>query len=74
MFWEAKRYEEAFVRFLPCRAQASGLSAIQSQPGLVSEGLEARSPEGECGALCPSSKRLGNGGQTWRSIFSSKKS
>ncbi len=45
-FREAKRYEEAFVRFLPRRAQASGLLA--------------RSSEGECGELCAPSKRLLN--------------
>ncbi|KAI2649994.1 ORF V: Enzymatic polyprotein [Labeo rohita] len=47
-FREAKRYEEAFVRFLPRRAQASGLP-------------EAGCPEGECGESCASSQRLGNG-------------
>ncbi|KAI2655571.1 Transposon Ty3-I Gag-Pol polyprotein [Labeo rohita] len=35
-FREARRHEEAFVRFLPRRAQASGPSATQSRPGLVS--------------------------------------
>ena len=35
-FREAKRYEEAFVRFLPRRAQASGPSATQSRPSSVS--------------------------------------
>ncbi|KAK2903444.1 hypothetical protein Q8A67_008157 [Cirrhinus molitorella] len=34
-FREAKRYEEAFVRFLPRRAQESGLSATRSRPGPV---------------------------------------
>jgi hypothetical protein len=41
-FREAKRYEEAFVRFLPRRAQASGLSATQSRPGPVSLRREAQ--------------------------------
>ncbi len=32
-FREAKRYEAAFVRFLPRRAQESGTSATRSRPG-----------------------------------------
>ncbi len=41
-FREAKRYEEAFVRFLPHRAQESGPSATRSQPGPVPLRREAQ--------------------------------
>ncbi|XP_059420285.1 uncharacterized protein LOC132155508 [Carassius carassius] len=41
-FWEVKRYEEVFVRFLPRRAQASGPSATQSRPSSVSQHFSAR--------------------------------
>ncbi|KAI2653826.1 Gag-Pol polyprotein [Labeo rohita] len=34
-FREAKRHAEAFDQFLPCRGQASGLSAIQPRPSQV---------------------------------------
>ncbi len=35
-FWEAKRHAEAFDKFLPRRARASGLSATQPRPNPVS--------------------------------------
>ncbi len=41
-FREAKRYEEAFVRFLPRRAQESGTSATRSRPGPVPLRREAQ--------------------------------
>ncbi len=55
-FREAKRYEEAFVRFLPRRAQASGLSTTQSRPGSVSLRREAQK-ESRGSFLAPSGDR-----------------
>ncbi len=46
-FREAKRYEEAFVRFLPRRAQESGTSATRVPTRTGS--FEAWSTKGECG-------------------------
>lgn len=79
-FREAKRYEEAFVRFLPRRAQESGPSSTQSQPGPVLLKREAQKesvanrapPRRDWGAACRASQSASKSPDL-RSIISTKK-
>ncbi len=79
-FREAKRYEEAFVRFLPCRAQESGTSATRSRPGPVPlwreaqrESVASRAPPRRDWGAARRTSESASKRPDLRSIISSKK-
>ncbi len=79
-FQEAKRYEEAFVRFLPRRAQESGTLATRSQPGPVplrreaqKESVASRVPPRRDWGVARHASQSASRRPDLRSIISSKK-
>ncbi len=79
-FREAKRYEEAFVRFLPRRAQESGTSATRSRPGPVplrreaqKESVASRAPPRRDWGAARRASQSASKRPDLRSIISSKK-
>ncbi len=79
-FREAKRYEEAFVRFLPRHAQESGTSATRSRPGLVplrrdaqKESVASRAPPRRDWGAARRASQSASKRPDLRSIISSKK-
>ncbi len=79
-FQEAKRYEEAFVRFLPRRAQESGTSATRSRPGPVPfrreaqrESVASRAPSRRDWGAARRASQSASKRPNLRSIISSKK-
>ncbi len=79
-FREAKRYEEAFVRFLPRGAQESGTSATRSRPGPVplrreaqKESVASRAPPRRDWGAARRASQSASKRPDLRSIISSKK-
>ncbi len=79
-FREAKCYEEAFVRFLPRRAQESGTSATRSRPGPVplrreaqKESVASRAPPRRDWGAARRASQSASKRPDLRSIISSKK-